>query len=237
MKEDEKMAGIGINSGTEEEKKNAGGNVKPNLPALDKSANTDGGGASSGNTGNAGAGISSGETAAKPETIYVGGANNNYVAPSAGYSPTASAGTGTQNKEPTAQEKAETSLAELRNQYAEQIRAQHNASAEKLKTERDEALRENWILEQQARAALPEQMAAQGINGGATETSLAALRAQFQGNRNDIRSGYAENIGDLETETAQQQAEAQKDYNDRWIAYLLSLAEKEKDYEYAKKLG
>ncbi|MBQ7875497.1 MAG: hypothetical protein IJ306_10175 [Oscillospiraceae bacterium] len=234
------MAGINISSGTEEEKKNAGtgGNVKENLPGLPGNTNTDGGGATSGTGGNAGAGISSGGTGAKPETVYVGGANDNYVAPvgSAVNNPGTTAA-GTTAKEPTAQEQAETSLAQLRNEYAAQLREQYNQSAERLKTERDEALRENWVLEQQARAALPEQMAAQGINGGATETSLAALRAQFQGNRNDIRSGYAENIGDLNIETAQQQAEAQRDYNDRWIAYLLSLAEKEKDYEYAKKLG
>lgn len=134
----------------------------------------------------------------------------------------------------TNEQKAETALADLRNDYAKILQDQYNYSAEKLKAERDAAIRENWILQQQAEANLPERLAAGGINGGATETSLAALRAQYQGNRNDIQSGYMDNLGELEQERAIGTAEAEKDYNERWLEYLLSLAEAEKTAKYNK---
>lgn len=132
----------------------------------------------------------------------------------------------TQNKEPTqtAEQKAATSLAQLRDDYSRALREQYNYSADRLKEERDAALRENWILQQQAEAALPEQMAAGGINGGANATSLAALKAMYQGNRNDIQSGYMDSLGDLQQQQSVEQAEAQRSYNERWLEYLLSLA-------------
>ena len=132
----------------------------------------------------------------------------------------------TQNSEPTqtAEQKAATSLAQLRDDYSRALREQYNYSADRLKEERDAALRENWILQQQAEAALPEQMAAGGINGGANATSLAALKAMYQGNRNDIQSGYMDSLGDLQQQQSAEQAEAQRSYNERWLEYLLSLA-------------
>ena len=144
-------------------------------------------------------------------------------------------GNNTANKETvTAEQNAKTSLEELRNDYSNILRDQYNYSAERLKKERDDALRENWILQQQAEAALPEQMAASGINGGANATSLANLRAQYQGNRNDIQSGYMDNLTDLNREQILEQAETQKDYNDRWLEYLMSLAEMEAQGKYNK---
>ena len=134
----------------------------------------------------------------------------------------------------TNEQKAETALADLRNDYMNTLQNQYNYSADKLKAERDAAMRENWILQQQAEANLPERLAAGGINGGATETSLAALRAQYQGNRNDIQSGYMDNLGELEQERAIGTAEAEKSYNERWLEYLLSLAEAEKTAKYNK---
>ena len=132
---------------------------------------------------------------------------------------------------PSAQQQAETAHADLRNQYASQIRNQSDYAADKMKAERDEALRENWILQQQAEAALPEQMAARGVNGGATETTLANLRAQYQGNRNDIRGGYMEEMGDLAQSHNQQQAEGNRSYNERWLDYLMDLAKMDEQYK------
>ena len=131
----------------------------------------------------------------------------------------------------------ETSINDVKNKYSEMLRQQHDYAAEKLRKERDDALRENWILQQQAEAALPEQLAAAGLNGGATETTLANLLARYQGNRNDILSGYMDNLGDLAVEHAAQQAENERNYNDKWIDYLMQLAQMEKGYEYDKALA
>lgn len=126
---------------------------------------------------------------------------------------------------------AETTLADLREQYANQLRDSYNYSADRMKAERDEALRENWILQQQAEAALPEQMAARGINGGATETTLADLRARYQGDRNQLRGNYMDEMGELAQSHNQQIAEQNRSYNERWLDYLLSLAEMEEQHK------
>ena len=135
------------------------------------------------------------------------------------------------------EEKAEIAIEDLRNKYSQKARAEFENKAQKLQKERDDALRENWILQQRAEAALPEQLAASGMNGGATETTLANLLARYQGNRNDIRSGYMDNLGDLAAEHSAQQAEAERTYNKEWIDYLLSLAKMEEEYEQKKALA
>lgn len=132
-----------------------------------------------------------------------------------------------EKKTDQAQQNAEIAIAELRNQYAQKMREQYESSAQKLREERDNALRENWVLQQQAQAALPEQMAAQGINGGAAETSIAGIDAQYQSGRNDIRSDYIDELGKLEKEHGEKQAEVQAGYDEKWIDYLISLAKKE----------
>ena len=134
-------------------------------------------------------------------------------------------------------EAAETAINDLKNKYSEMLRQQHDYAANKLRKERDDALRENWVLQQQAEAALPEQLAAAGINGGASETTLANLIARYQGNRNDIRNGYMENLGDLAMKHSMQQAESERAYNEQWLDYLLSLAKMEDEYEKKKELA
>lgn len=131
----------------------------------------------------------------------------------------------------------QTNINDLKNKYSEMIRNQSEYAADKLRTERDEALRENWILQQLAEAALPEQLAAAGLNGGAAETTLAALRARYQGNRNDIRSGYMDNLGGIAEKHAEQQAENERAYNEQWINYLMQLAQMEKEYEYDRAIA
>lgn len=166
--------------------------------------------------------------------VYTGNKNNGNVRVSvteSDYVPYTPAPTVSAPAGPTAQQQAETSLAQLREDYAKALRDQYNYSADRMKTERDEALRENWVLQQQAEAALPEQLAARGINGGAAETTLANLRAQYQGNRNDIRGGYMDEMGDLAQSHSQMQAEGQRSYNERWLEYLMDLARMDEQYK------
>lgn len=133
-----------------------------------------------------------------------------------------------QNEETqSAEEKAETAIAELRNKYSEKVREQYESEAQKLREERDAALRENWILQQRAKAALPEQLAAAGLNGGAAETGIANLLAQYQGNRNDIRNEYMDSLGEIGSESGKRILENEKDFNKEWLEYLLGLAKRE----------
>lgn len=130
-------------------------------------------------------------------------------------------------EQPKAEEKAETAIAELRNRYAEKVREQYESEAKKLREERDSALRENWILQQQAEANLPEKLAAEGINGGATETEISKIRAEYQGNRNDIREDYSEELSEIGAESRKELFENEKDFNKEWLEYLLGIAKAE----------
>lgn len=130
-------------------------------------------------------------------------------------------------EKPKAEEKAETAIAELRNRYAEKVREQYESEAKKLREERDAALRENWIIQQQAEANLPEKLAAEGINGGATETEISKIRAEYQGNRNDIREDYSEELSEIGAESRKELFENEKDFNKEWLEYLLGIAKAE----------
>lgn len=190
--------------------------------------------------GNSGTGTG-GEIVARPDngTFQPGGSIAplyNYIQknpefPQGVYYPTAGTASGT-NKVNKNQAAAETSISKLKSDYANQLRDNYNYSAEKLRDERDAALRESWVAQQRDEAALPERMAAAGINGGAAETSLAALKAKYQGNRNDIRSGYLDNLGELGVNHQNLSADAQRQYDQQWLEYLLSLARMEEQAKY-----
>lgn len=126
---------------------------------------------------------------------------------------------------------AEISLMDLRNSYARELKAQYDHAANKLKAERDDALRENWILQQQEEANLPEVLAAEGINGGGAETTVSDIKARYQGNRNDIRKGYTDELGDIFMSHSKDYAEGARKYSEKWLDFLLSLAENEDEFE------
>ena len=174
------------------------------------------------------------------EVLTVGDENPTYTVPENGYVNIGGSGAAPENQpepEPTAEEKTETAIDELRGRYMAELRSEYENAMNLLREERDEALRENWILQQQAKAALPEQLAAEGINGGATETSLVNLGAEYQGNRNDIQSEYLEELGELAAEQSEKKAGLEKDFMDKWLEYLMGIAKAEKEYEMEKKYG
>lgn len=85
--------------------------------------------------------------------------------------------------------------------YEAQLRTaeqEYNTQAEKLKTESDRALQEAYIQSRMARKALPQQLAAMGLQGGPTETSLVRLQNNYANARNDIQQGYLDNLASLD---------------------------------------
>ena len=212
-----------------------GNGIKPNLPTLPAGnkdsvmTNTDGGGAAVPKTETPAAPATGGGTGTKTETP-----TTTVTFGTGSYRPATTTTTTQQAQQNTvnqAEKNAETALADLKNQYSERLRSQYDYAADKMKAERDEALRENWVLQQQAEAALPEQMAARGVTGGATETSLANLIAKYQGNRNDIRGNYMNEMGDLAQSHNEKQAEVDRSYNEQWIDYLMYLAKLEEEHK------
>ena len=174
------------------------------------------------------------------EVLTVGGEKPTYTVPENSYINIGGSSTAPENppeEEPSPEQKTETAIDELRSRYMAELRSEYENSMNLLREERDEALRENWILQQQTKAALPEQLAAEGINGGATETGLANLGAEYQESRNKIQSDYMNELGELAGKQNEKKAELEKNFMDKWIEYLLGIAKAEKEFEMEKKYG
>ncbi len=128
---------------------------------------------------------------------------------------------------PSNEDQVKTTLADLKNQYQTNLQGGYDYAANKLKAERDADLREQYIANRQEETALPEKLARYGINGGATETTLADLKARYQNGRNATRQNYLTNLADLGQNYMTQNADAARSYDDRWLDYLLDKAETE----------
>ena len=94
----------------------------------------------------------------------------------------------------------------------------YNSGKAELNANIENQLRELYIARMMADRALPVQMAAQGINGGAAESTLAGNRNQYQSNRNalyqdanaklaDLLKTYNTSVNENEQSLAQQMAD------------------------------
>lgn len=124
------------------------------------------------------------------------------------------------SESPSAESGILTALKELKDQYAEELRRGYDYAAEKLKAERDDNLREQYIKNRQEIAALPEELALRGINGGGTETTLANLKALYQNERGKARKTYSDKLGELSEKTQEKKAEGLRSYDSKWLDYL-----------------
>lgn len=86
-------------------------------------------------------------------------------------------------------------------------KANYDATVKANNAQADEALRETYIANMLSRKNLPQQLKANGISGGATETTLADLQNTYMNNRNAIerqrinannqaRLGYDDKLAD-----------------------------------------
>lgn len=83
---------------------------------------------------------------------------------------------------------------DLANQGALDI---YNSGRAELNANIENQLRELYVARMMADKALPVQMAAQGINGGAAESTLAGNRNQYQTNRNTLYQDANAKLADL----------------------------------------
>lgn len=73
----------------------------------------------------------------------------------------------------------------------------YNSGKAELNANIENQLRELYIARMMADKALPVQMAAQGINGGAAESTIAGNRNQYQSNRNALYQDANAKLADL----------------------------------------
>ena len=96
----------------------------------------------------------------------------------------------------------EQSLRDAYNNQVSALDAQRNATEKKLTDTRDESLRQAYITKMQSQRDMPSLMAAQGLGGGATETSIANMLRSYQSGRNAANKQYSGDLTTLEANYA-----------------------------------
>lgn len=193
---------------------------KPAVSESTETASTAAPKTSSKNYYNPNAGSSSGSSGGSVSVRYGG---------SGSYSPTVTAQA--QTAQPAADADAKTTLEDLKSRYNDVLRRNYDYSSGKLKGETDDALRESYIRMRQERAQLPEQLARQGTTGGGSETTLANLIANYEGQRNNIRENQQNNLADLGMNYMNSIAQNEQSYGQQWLSHLLNLAEDEENFK------
>lgn len=106
--------------------------------------------------------------------------------------------------------------------------------SQRLTDQNNRALQDAYIKAQQASKALPQQLAAQGMHGGMTETSMVRLNNNYQNNRNALDRDFQTNLSDLNRSYQNSLADLRLNYDqnmgDLDLTYQEKLAALGNDY-------
>ena len=89
-----------------------------------------------------------------------------------------------------------------------------NASLD-LNKSHNKALQEAYITKMQSRKSVPQMLAQQGINGGASETTLSNINRAYQNARNTANDNYNTNKITLDTNYGDNTRQIRENYQDR----------------------
>lgn len=89
-----------------------------------------------------------------------------------------------------------------------------------LAADRENALRQAYVTQQQALCQLPGQLAANGINGGLAESSLVQLARAYGNRRSDIAAQYEKSADQLRRQQAADDAGLEEDAARSRMEYL-----------------
>lgn len=121
------------------------------------------------------------------------------------------------------QQAYEAQLAAIREAQAAQERARREAlgyAQSSVNQNSDEALRQAYIQSRMAQRDMPQQLAAQGISGGLSESTAASLQNQYGENRNELEMARQQALAQLASEYAAGAATDASTYNTQ-IANIL----------------
>ena len=121
------------------------------------------------------------------------------------------------------QQAYEAQLSAIREAQAEQERARREAlgyAQGSVNQNSDEALRQAYIQSRKAQRDMPQQLAAQGIGGGLSESTAASLQNQYGENRNELEQARQQALAQLASEYAAGAATDASTYNTQ-IANIL----------------
>lgn len=107
-------------------------------------------------------------------------------------------------------------VSNLKNKYdftVGQLNSSYDNSAGKINANAEDSLRQAYINRMLSQKNLGQQMSALGLNGGATETTLANMLNNYGNARNNIETTRANNLSDLAFTRDNNLAEALQNYN------------------------
>lgn len=105
------------------------------------------------------------------------------------------------------------------------LEADYNASKESINNDAAKSLREAYINRMQSQKNLAQNMAAQGLSGGASETTMAGLSNNYGNARNNIETTANENLGNLRNLYDKNRNAALQAYNEQLAQDELSKAQ------------
>lgn len=104
----------------------------------------------------------------------------------------------------------------LKNNYNStlgQLQSDYDQGAAGVNYNADSALQQAYINQMMTLKSLPQQLSAQGIGGGAAETTLAGVYNNYGNSRNEIDVARSQNLGDLLAQLNAGRNQAQQAYN------------------------
>jgi hypothetical protein len=94
------------------------------------------------------------------------------------------------------------------------LKSDFDLSRNNLAADAERALQEAYINRMMNERSLQQQLNAQGINGGATESTIASMLNNYGTSRNNINTAYGNNLAQLEQAYLNNLAQAQQSYNE-----------------------
>ena len=99
------------------------------------------------------------------------------------------------------------------NETRSQLANQYNRSKQNIMDDAAASLKQAYINRMQSQRNLGQQMSAQGLNGGATETTLANMLNNYGNARNEINTTQNKNLSNLEGNYSDNLSQAMQAYN------------------------
>lgn len=99
------------------------------------------------------------------------------------------------------------------NSTVDQLNRSYDNSAQKVNADAARALNEAYVNHVLSQKNMGQVLAAQGLSGGATESTMAKLLANYGNSRNGIENQKAQSISDLDNTLANNLASALQQYN------------------------
>lgn len=97
---------------------------------------------------------------------------------------------------------------------------QYNASKGEVNADAEKSFREAYVNYMQNRKNINQNLSAQGISGGAAESTMAGMYNNYGNSRNDISTTLNDNLTSLENLYQDNRANAQSDYNMQYAQAL-----------------